>query len=170
MKRVADRTVADAMSVRTADVETGQTMIGRPVVCKRRMSTPHSRIPISFPCLGGRSGRGPAQSCEYAPTLILRGGGGNGKALPVRILSCGCFAPISRRRTKTRSRCVGLGLIPQLLTRQGRAVAEGAELGPGDLRVDAAAEAAVGSGDDVFSADDFGKNDDAVGYEFRVLD
>ena len=51
-----------------------------------------------------------------------------------------------------------------------RAVAQGAELGPGDLRMDAAAEAAVGAGDDVFLADDFSDRDDAIGYPFRVLD
>ena len=51
-----------------------------------------------------------------------------------------------------------------------RAVAQGAELGPGDLRMDAAAEAAVGAGDDVFLADDFSERDDAIGYPFRVLD
>ena len=36
--------------------------------------------------------------------------------------------------------------------------------------MDAAAQAAVGAGDDVFSADDFSERDDAVGYQFRVLD
>jgi len=36
--------------------------------------------------------------------------------------------------------------------------------------MDAAAQAAVGAGDDVFSADDFSERDDAIGYEFRVLD
>jgi hypothetical protein len=33
-----------------------------------------------------------------------------------------------------------------------------------------AAYAAVGAGDDVFGASDFSKRDDAIGYEFRVLD
>src|SRR5205823_8741999 len=51
-----------------------------------------------------------------------------------------------------------------------RAVAQGAQLGPGDLRMDAAAQAAVGAGDDVFSADEFSERDDAIGYQFRVLD
>ena len=36
--------------------------------------------------------------------------------------------------------------------------------------MDAAAEAAVGAGDDVFAADDFSERDDAIGYQFRVLD
>ena len=49
----------------------------------------------------------------------------------------------------------------------GRVVAQ---LGPGDLRMDAAAQAAVGDGGDVFSADDFSERDDAIGYQFRVLD
>ena len=30
--------------------------------------------------------------------------------------------------------------------------------------------AAVGAGDDVFSADEFSECDDAIGYQFRVLD
>ena len=46
----------------------------------------------------------------------------------------------------------------------------GAQLGPGDLRMDAAAQAAVGAGDDVFLADDFSERDDAIGYQFRMLD
>ena len=50
------------------------------------------------------------------------------------------------------------------------AVAQGAELGTGDLRMDAAAQAAVGDGDDVFLADDFSERDDPIGYPFRVLD
>jgi hypothetical protein len=32
------------------------------------------------------------------------------------------------------------------------------------------AEAAVGAGHDVFSPDEFGEGDDAIGYQFRVLD
>jgi hypothetical protein len=34
----------------------------------------------------------------------------------------------------------------------------------------AAAEAAVGAGDDIFSPDDFSKHYDAIGEQFRVLD
>jgi hypothetical protein len=63
-----------------------------------------------------------------------------------------------------------LNSTPQLLARDRRAVAQGAQLGPGDLRMDAAAQAAVGAGDDVFSADDFSERDDAISYQFRVLD
>ena len=37
---------------------------------------------------------------------------------------------------------------PQLLARDRRTVAQGAQLGPGDLGMDAAAQAAVGAGDD----------------------
>ena len=53
----------------------------------------------------------------------------------------------------------------QLLARERRAFAQSEELGPGDLRVDAAAEAAVGAGHDVFSADDFSERDDGIGYQ-----
>jgi hypothetical protein len=36
--------------------------------------------------------------------------------------------------------------------------------------MDAAASAAVGVIDDVFSAEEFGKRDDTIGEQFRVLD
>src|SRR4030095_13978461 len=36
--------------------------------------------------------------------------------------------------------------------------------------MDAAAQAAVGAADDVFSAGDFSERNDAIGYQFRVLD
>ena len=36
--------------------------------------------------------------------------------------------------------------------------------------MDAAAQAAVGAGDDVLSAGEFSERDDAIGYQFRVLD
>jgi hypothetical protein len=39
-----------------------------------------------------------------------------------------------------------LNSTPQLLARDRRAVAQGAQLGPGDLRMDAAAETAVVAG------------------------
>jgi hypothetical protein len=62
-----------------------------------------------------------------------------------------------------------LNSTPQLLARDRGAVAQGAQLGSGDLRVDAAAQAAVGAGDNVFLADNFSERDDAIGYQFRVL-
>jgi len=55
---------------------------------------------------------------------------------------------------------------PQLLTRDRCAVAQGAELGPGDLRMDAAAQAAGGAGDDVFSADEGGVTRTRVAPEY----
>jgi hypothetical protein len=57
-----------------------------------------------------------------------------------------------------------LNSTPPLLARERRAVAQGAELGPGDLRIDAAAQAAVGAGDDVLLVHEFGERDDAIGY------
>ena len=36
-------------------------------------------------------------------------------------------------------------------------------LGPSDLRITTASSAAVGAGDDVFSADEFSERDDAIG-------
>jgi len=76
-------------------------------------------------------------------------------------LSCFCFVHPSQAL---------LNSTPQLLARDRRAVAQGAQPGPGDLRMDAAAQAAVGAGDDVFLADDFSERDEAIGYQFRVLD
>jgi hypothetical protein len=55
-----------------------------------------------------------------------------------------------------------LNSTPQLLARDRSAVAQGAQLGPGDLRMDAAAQAAVGAGNDVLLADDFSERDDAI--------
>ena len=48
-----------------------------------------------------------------------------------------------------------LNSTPQLLARDRRAVAQAAQPWPRRLRMDAAAQAAVGAGDDVFLADDF---------------
>jgi hypothetical protein len=56
---------------------------------------------------------------------------------------------------------------PQLLARDRRAVAE---LGPGDLRMDAAAQAAVGAGYQVFSPTISATAMDGIGDEFRMLD
>ena len=36
--------------------------------------------------------------------------------------------------------------------------------------MDAVAQAAVGAADDVFAADDCGEGENAVGYQFRLLD
>ena len=55
---------------------------------------------------------------------------------------------------------------PKLLARERRAVAQGAQLGPGDLRMDAAASAAVGAGDNVFLVDEFKRGDYTVGAPF----
>jgi hypothetical protein len=63
-----------------------------------------------------------------------------------------------------------LNSLPQLLARERRGVAQGAQLGPGDLRMDAAAQAAVDGGYDVFSAHDVGERDEAIGYQFRMFD
>jgi len=47
-----------------------------------------------------------------------------------------------------------LDSTPQLFAGERHAVGQGAQLGPGDLRMDGAAQAAVGAGDDVFLADE----------------
>src|SRR5216683_6376137 len=58
---------------------------------------------------------------------------------------------------------------PKGLRCEAGAFGEGAQLGPGEVGVDAAAEAAIGAGNDVFAADDRGVAHDAVGDKLRVL-
>src|SRR6185369_2854790 len=74
------------------------------------------------------------------------------------------------RRQAARAPSRSNASSPKLLAGERRPVAERAQLGPGDLRMDAAAEAAVGAGDQVFPADDLGERDDAVGHQLRMLD
>ena len=45
-----------------------------------------------------------------------------------------------------------------------------AQLGLGDLRMDSGPWAAVGAGDDIFLADHFSERDNAIAYQFRMLD
>ena len=51
-----------------------------------------------------------------------------------------------------------------------RALRQRLELGPGDVAVDAAAEAAVGRGDDALAADQLGEAADALGHQLGMLD
>jgi hypothetical protein len=85
-----------------------------------------------------------------------------------------CMARKSRVRLLLLDFLPVVSLIPHryLLGRDRRVVAQGAQLGPGDLGVDAAAQAAVGAGDNVFSADDFSERHDSVSAsrDFRQLD
>src|ERR1700674_2739944 len=59
---------------------------------------------------------------------------------------------------------------PETLGGELRALRERLELRPGDLWVHAAAEPAVGRGDDVLAAYRLGEADDPVGDQFGVLD
>src|SRR5437762_406957 len=59
---------------------------------------------------------------------------------------------------------------PQLVAGEGGALRQRFELGPGNLRVDAAAETAIGRGDDPLAADDLGKAQNAVGDQLGMLD
>src|SRR5262245_13083122 len=63
-----------------------------------------------------------------------------------------------------------LNSTPRLLARDRRAIAQGAELGPSDLRMNAATQAAVGAGDDVFPADEFSELNNPIGDQFGVFD
>jgi hypothetical protein len=60
-----------------------------------------------------------------------------------------------------------LNSTPQLLARERRVVARGAQLGPGDLRLP---RPQSGASDNVFAANDFSERDDAICDEFRMLD
>jgi hypothetical protein len=60
--------------------------------------------------------------------------------------------------------------MPELAGGEGRALRQCFELGPGDLRMDAAADPAIGRGDDALPADEIRKPNNALGDEFGVLD
>src|SRR5262249_57937597 len=61
-------------------------------------------------------------------------------------------------------------LAPQFLAGECGALGQHLKLRPGDLGMNAAAEAAIGAGDDVFAADDLGVAHDAVGADLGALD
>jgi hypothetical protein len=56
-----------------------------------------------------------------------------------------------------------LNSSPQL---PARAVAQGAQLGPGDFAYGHGCPGRSGAGDNVFSADEFSERDDAIGHQF----
>ena len=60
--------------------------------------------------------------------------------------------------------------MPQLSGREFGAGCQRFELGPCDLRMNAAAETAIGAGDDVHAADHFGVTHNPVCHHLRVLD
>jgi len=59
---------------------------------------------------------------------------------------------------------------PELTADQCRTLRQRFELGPGDVRVDAPAEPAIGRSDDPLAADQPRKAQDAVGNQLGVLD
>src|SRR5215469_8209652 len=59
---------------------------------------------------------------------------------------------------------------PKRLRGEARAFNERAQLGPDEVGMDAAAEAAIGAGDNVLAAGDRGVTQDTVGDQLRVLD
>src|SRR3954453_19825254 len=61
-------------------------------------------------------------------------------------------------------------LTPELARGERSTLDQRFELCPGDLRMDAAAETAIGRGDDPLPADQVGKTKDALGDEVGVLD
>src|ERR1700684_4592533 len=59
---------------------------------------------------------------------------------------------------------------PKLLARERGALRQSFELGPGDHRMHAAAEPAIGRGDHALAADAFGEAQNALRHELRMLD
>ena len=80
--------------------------------------------------------------------------------------------PISREVARARGfrlwRRFGSAFLEALRGEAG-ALDEGAQFGPGEVGVDAAAETAIGAGDDIFAAGDLDEPEDTVGDELRVL-
>ena len=64
----------------------------------------------------------------------------------------------------------GCDSAPELAAGQRGPLRQRLELRPGDLRMDAAAQPAIGRGDDPLPADEIGKAQDALGDQLRVLD
>ena len=103
--------------------------------------------------------------------LAVRRGDARGRLLALghgrRSSGSGCAAgmgcagrPTSARRARA----------PELARGQGGALGQRFELGPRDLRMDAAAEAAVGGGDDPLPADRAREARDALRHQLRMLD
>src|SRR5215472_19314516 len=67
-------------------------------------------------------------------------------------------------------RLLGQALRPQRFRSEASAFDQRAQLGPDEVGMNAAAEAAIGAGDDVLAAGDRGVTQDPVGDELRVLD
>ena len=67
-------------------------------------------------------------------------------------------------------RLLGQALSPQRFRSEASTFDERAQLGPDEVGMDAAAEAAIGAGNDVLAAGDRGVTQDTVGDQLRVLD
>src|SRR3984893_4469175 len=91
------------------------------------------------------------------------------------------FGQSSRRCSNSRSSVQSVLLIscnveampaspPKLPAREACALGQRRQLCPGDLRMDAAAEAAIGAGNDVLAPDHVAVTHDAVGHHLRMLD
>ena len=75
-----------------------------------------------------------------------------------------------REKERRRASLLPARLEPEGFRCEAGAFGERAQLGPGEVGMNPAAEAAIGAGDDVLAADDLGIAQDAVGDELRVLD
>src|SRR5438270_10768374 len=64
----------------------------------------------------------------------------------------------------------GVASVPELAGRDRGAVDEGVELRPGDLRVQAQSQTAIGAGDDAIAADHARVANEAIGHHLRMLD
>src|SRR5438128_2705768 len=113
---------------------------------------------------GQRSG--PPGSDPHAQLREERAGA-RGFRRPRRLTKRRCAVP---KKANPPLAAVGAAKSEQRSARQRSAFAQGLQLRPRDLRMRAAAEAAVAAGDDVFAADALGEALDALGYDLRVLD
>src|SRR5262245_33934039 len=86
------------------------------------------------------------------------------------LIKTGTVAGGSSHRSNPNSPGAEPTSAPELSGRQRRSLRESFELSPGDLRMDAAAEAAVGGRDHALLADQVGEAHDPLGDELGMLD
>src|SRR5215469_10631779 len=87
-----------------------------------------------------------------------------------RVLSKPCSFPSAQQHPLSLQIALVHVLRPQFLCREFRAGDERFELGPDELRMDPAAEAAIRAGNDVLASRNPGEIEDAVGNDLGMLD
>src|SRR6185312_11558508 len=93
------------------------------------------------------------------------------KLRPTFRFSCAATKASADRLAQVRQACsAACGSAPERAACQLCALAQRLELGPGDLRMDAAAQAAIRAGDDALAPDRLRIGDDPVGDQLGMLD